>query len=68
MGIVEMSTVFVIFCIVWVITNVLWKIIEGKMLLMQQEKAMDLAYAKAVKLMLRFKMEMRGMKNGADKM
>lgn len=68
MGILEISMIFCIFCVVWIITNIIWKIIEGKMLLMQQEKAMDLAYAKAVKLMLRFKMEMRGMKNGTDKM
>ena len=68
MGVFEISMIFCIFCVVWIITNILWKLIEGKMMLMQQEKAMDMAYAKAVKLILRFKLEMRGMKNGADKM
>lgn len=66
MTISEIIIIFIIFSVVWILTQMLWKIIEGKLLLKQQEKMMDMAYSKVVKLILRFKLEMRGMKDGSN--
>lgn len=53
MSILEISLIFVIFCVVWFITSYFWKIVEGKIMLKRQDQMMDAAYAKFVRILLK---------------
>lgn len=61
-----------IFAVVWICTQIAWKMIEGKMILKQQERCMDLAYSKGIRLIAQGLSEYRNMrelvKRGSDKM
>lgn len=72
MGISDILIIFMVFAVVWLGVQIAWKVIEGKMLLKQQERCMDLAYSKGVRLIAKALNEWRNMKelvkHGSDKM
>ena len=72
MGILDILIIFIVFAVVWLGTQILWKVIEGKMILKQQERCMDLAYSKGIRLAAQALNEWRNMKElikrGSDKM
>ncbi|MHC1722238.1 MAG: hypothetical protein AB9836_03420 [Aminipila sp.] len=72
MGILDILIIFIVFAVVWLGTQILWKVIEGKMILKQQERCMDLAYSKGIRLIARGLNEWRTMKelvkHGSDRM
>jgi hypothetical protein len=51
--ILDILIVFVVFCIAWIINNMIWKTIEGRLLLKRQNEMMDAIYAKLIRLALK---------------
>lgn len=49
----DILLVFIMFCAVWIINQVVWKIIEGKMLIKRQNEMIDALYAKAIRISLK---------------
>lgn len=70
LGILDILIIFVVFCLVWIGTNIAWKIIEGKMLLQRQSEMMDKIYSKGIRLILQGIHDIKDIREvaGRDKM
>lgn len=71
LDIVVISLIFCIeFCFFWIAANIVWKIIEGKILVSRQNELMDRIYSKAIRLGLQFIQDFKSLKEvaGRDKM
>lgn len=51
--ILDILLIFIVFCTAWIINQVGWKIIEGKMLIKRQNDMIDALYAKGIRLALK---------------
>ena len=67
MSILQIITLFIVFCAVWIVTNIVSQMIIGKMQQVQQSKRIDLAYAHISKLIIRTLAEIKGAQRN-DKM
>ena len=67
MGIFQIITVFLIFCVVWIVTNLINQALIGKVQQAQQRQRIDLAYAQISRLIVRAIAEVRGAQRN-DKM
>ena len=67
MGIFQIITVFLIFCVVWIVTNLINQALVGKVQQLQQKQRIDLAYAQISRLIVRAIAEVRGAQRN-DKM
>lgn len=54
MTILEITTIFVIFCAVWLCFQIAWKLIESHMQRKQIERLMNTIYARFVNLLLSY--------------
>lgn len=70
LGILDILIIFVVFCLVWIGTNIAWKIIEGKMLIQRQSEMMDKIYSKGIRLILQAIHDIKDIREvaGRDKM
>lgn len=62
MNVTEILIIFVLFCLIWILTNIFWKVIEGKMLIKRQNDLMDAAYSKFIRLFLQFNRDFKGLR------
>lgn len=67
MSILQIITLFIVFCAVWIVTNIVSQMIIGKMQQVQQGRRIDLAYAHISRLVVRTLAEMKGAQRN-DKM
>jgi len=50
MDVQQITVIFVLFSVIWIVTNIIWKIIEGRIMLKQQNTRLDALYSKIVRL------------------
>lgn len=67
MGIFQIITVFLMFCVAWIVTNLINQALIGKVQQVQQRQRIDLAYAQISRLVVRAIAEVRGAQRN-DKM
>lgn len=65
MTIAEIVTVFVIFCCVWLVFQIAWKMIEAKMQQKQVEQLMNTVYSRFVNLFLSYLRDTKEVKRNA---
>lgn len=67
MSILQIIVMFIVFCIVWIVTNLINQALVGKVQQVQQRQRIDLAYAQISRLIVRAIAEVRGAQRN-DKM
>lgn len=67
MSILQILVIFIVFCAVWILTNLINQIMISKLQQAQQKQRIDLAYAQISRLVLRTLAEMKGAQR-SDKM
>lgn len=54
--------VFLIFCLSWILTQMIWKVIEARMAVRRQDQLLDAAYAKIIRLILQGIQDVKSLK------
>lgn len=67
MSVLQIMVMFIVFCIVWIVTNLINQALIGKVQQVQQRQRIDLAYAQISRLIIRTIAEVRGAQR-SDKM
>lgn len=67
LGFLDILLIFIVFCVAWIINQVAWKIIEGKLLLKRQNDMLDGIYSKLIRLSLKFIQDFKDIKEVANR-
>ena len=65
MSIIQIIVIFIVFCAVWIVTNVINQAIIAKVQQEQQRKRIDAAFCQIARLVIRAKAEAAAQRRGA---
>lgn len=66
MSIFQIIVIFIVFCAVWIVTNIINSAIMAKMQQEQQRKRIDAAFGQIARLLLRARAEAAARRRAAD--
>lgn len=55
-------SIFLIFCVSWIFTQMVWKVIEARMAVRRQDQLLDAAYSKIIRLILQGIQDVKSLK------
>lgn len=66
MTIFQCFLLFVIFSLVWIVTNFIWKLIEIRIAAARQKQLLDMIYANIMRMFIHGAAELQSLKRGRD--
>lgn len=67
MTIFQCFLLFVIFSLVWIVTNFVWKLIEIRLAAARQKQLLDKVYANIMRMFIHGAAELQSLKRGRDR-